>query len=221
MSKSGASQVDFWRRICYTCPEYVLGSVCVFDGRKIILASQSARRRELLKYIFEDYEIIPSGADETPPEDVPAENVPEILAVRKAVYVAKDRPHDLVIGCDTVVILDGKIFGKPADLGEAREMLFELSGRTHRVVSGVCICCEGRTMSFSQTTEVTFYPLSAADIERYITEDSPLDKAGSYGIQDRGGLFVKELSGDHYNVIGFPIARLKIELERFEKLIGG
>ena len=193
----------------------------MFDGVKIVLASQSARRKELLKYLFEDFEIIPSGADETPPEGVSAEDVPEILAVRKARDVSQNMPDCLVIGCDTVVILDGVIFGKPHDLAEAADMLSSLSGRTHRVVSGVCFCYKGRTMSFSQVTEVTFYPLSAEDIIGYIAESSPLDKAGSYGIQDRGGLFVEKISGDHYNVIGFPIARIKAELKRFEKIIGG
>lgn len=190
----------------------------MFDSVKVILASQSARRKELLKYIFDEFEIIPSGADETPPDGVEPEYIPEILAVRKATDVAKSHPDCLVIGCDTVVILDGVIFGKPHDIADAYKMLHTLSGRTHKVVSGVCICFNGRTMSFSQTTDVTFYPLSDTDIESYILESSPLDKAGSYGIQDRGGLFVKSINGDHYNVIGFPIARLKIELERFEKI---
>ena len=191
----------------------------MFDDIRIILASQSARRKELLKYIFPEYDVIPSSADETVPEGIDAENVPEILAVRKAKDVAKDNPDALVIGCDTVVISDGEIFGKPKDEAEAYLMLKALSGRTHDVVSGVCLCCRGKTMSFSQTTRVTFYPLTDADILSYISECSPLDKAGSYGIQDRGGLFVKAVEGDHYNVIGFPIARLNIELRRFEKLL--
>ena len=192
----------------------------MFDNTKVILASQSARRKELLHYIFEDFDIIPSGADETPPDGTEPESIPEILAIRKAMDVARDHPDCLVIGSDTVVILDGVIFGKPHSVEEAFGMLSALSGKTHKVVSGVCICLNGKTMSFSQTTSVTFYPLSAEDILKYINESSPLDKAGSYGIQDRGGLFVKSLDGDHYNVIGFPIARLKIELERFEKLLG-
>lgn len=191
----------------------------MFDGIKVILASQSARRRELIQYIFGDFEVIPPRADETPPEGVESEYIPEILAVRKAADVAKDHPDALVIGCDTVVILDGEIFGKPKSVEEAFSMLKRLSGRTHTVVSGVCLSLRGRSMSFTQKTNVTFYPLSDEDIMRYITESSPLDKAGSYGIQDCGGLFVKSLEGDHYNVIGFPIARLKIELERFEKLM--
>ena len=193
----------------------------MFDNVKVILASQSARRKELLKYLFEDFEIIPSGADETPPAGIEAENIPEILAVRKVTDVAKSRPDCLVIGSDTVVILDGNIFGKPHSIEDAQEMLRALSGRTHTVVSGVCMCYKGKTMSFSQHTDVTFYPLSDEEILRYIADSSPLDKAGSYGIQDRGGLFVKALSGDHYNVIGFPIARLKIELERFERMLKG
>ena len=193
----------------------------MFDDCRIILASKSPRRQELLKYLFDSFDVIPSNADETPPEGIPAESVPEVLSVRKARDVAINNSDALVIGCDTVVILDGKIFGKPHDLAEAADMLTALSGRTHKVVSGVCFCCKGRTMSFSQVTEVTFYPLSAEDIIGYIAESSPLDKAGSYGIQDRGGLFVERISGDHYNVIGFPIARIKAELKRFEKIIGG
>ena len=192
----------------------------MFDNCRVILASQSARRKELLKYIFEDYDIIPSGADETPPEGIDPEYIPEILAVKKAKYVAYEHPDALVIGCDTVVILSGKIFGKPQSVEEAAEMLRALSGNTHQVVSGVCLCFGGKTLSFSQRTDVTFYPLSDEDISKYITESSPLDKAGSYGIQDKGGLFVKSLNGDHYNVIGFPIARLKIELERFWRMLG-
>lgn len=191
----------------------------MFDGRKIILASQSARRRELMKYLFDDFEVRPSDADETAPEGVSAEEIPEILSVRKALAVAKDCPEALVIGCDTVVVLDGVIFGKPEDEAEAFLMLKTLSGRTHRVVSGVCMSCEGKTMSFSQVTEVSFYSLSDGDILKYIADCPPLDKAGSYGIQDKGGLFVREIRGDHYNVIGFPVARLKVELERFEKIL--
>ena len=193
----------------------------MFDGKKIILASQSARRRELMKYLFDSFEIIPSNADETPPEGIGAEEIPEILAVRKALDVAKDNPEALVIGCDTVVLLDGVIYGKPKDEDDAFKMLRTLSGRTHTVVSGVCFCCLKKTMSFTQKTAVSFYELSDSEIFDYIRPCPPLDKAGSYGIQDRGGLFVREINGDHYNVIGFPIARIKRELERFEKMIGG
>ena len=193
----------------------------MFENTRVILASQSARRRELMSYLFDSFEIIPSGADETPPENIPPEDIPEVLAVRKAMYVAESCPDALVIGCDTVVVLDGVIFGKPKSTDEAFLMLKALSGNTHTVVSGVCLCCRKKTMSFTQKTLVTFYPLSDEDIKAYISESSPLDKAGSYGIQDRGGLFVEKINGDHYNVIGFPIARIKIELRRFEKILEG
>lgn len=193
----------------------------MFNGKKIILASQSPRRRELLRYIFDEFEVIPSDADETPPEGVESADIPEILAVRKALDVSKAHPEALVIGCDTVVILDGKIFGKPHSKPEAIDMLKALSGRTHDVISGVCLCYGGKTLSFSQRTGVTFYPLSEEDILGYIEKCPPYDKAGSYGIQDCGGLFVKSLDGDHYNVMGFPIARLKIELERLRKMTDG
>lgn len=193
----------------------------MFEGKKIILASQSPRRRGLLKYIFDDFEVIPSDADETPPESVEAACVPEILAVRKALDVYKSHPDALVIGCDTVVILDGKIYGKPHDLPEAVSMLKTFSDRTQDVISGVCICYGGRTLSFSQRTGVTFYPLSEEEILRYLEKYPPYDRAGSYGIQDHGGLFVKALDGEHYNVMGFPIARLRIELSRLWQMTEG
>lgn len=193
----------------------------MFEGKKIILASQSPRRRGLLKYIFDDFEVIPSDADETPPEGVEAACVPEILAVRKALDVYKSHPDALVIGCDTVVILDGKIYGKPHDLPEAVSMLKTFSDRTQDVISGVCICYGGRTLSFSQRTGVTFYPLSEEEILRYLEKYPPYDRAGSYGIQDHGGLFVKALDGEHYNVMGFPIARLRIELSRLWQMTEG
>lgn len=191
----------------------------MFEGKRIILASQSPRRRELLRYIFDEFEIIPSNADETPPKDVEAACVPEILAVRKALDVYKSHPDALVIGCDTVVILDGKIYGKPHDLAEAVSMLKTFSDRTQDVVSGVCLCCGGKTLSFSQLTKVTFYPLSEEEILRYFEKYPPYDRAGAYGIQDGGGLFVKSLSGEHYNVMGFPIARLNIELSRLWNML--
>lgn len=186
----------------------------MFEGERIILASQSPRREELLRYIFDDFEIIPSNADETPPKDVEAACIPEMLAVRKAMDVCKSHPEALVIGCDTVVILDGRIYGKPHDLPEAISMLKAFSNRTQDVVSGVCLCYKGRTLSFSQRTGVTFYPLSDEEILSYLEEYPPFDRAGSYGIQDHGGLFVKSLDGEHYNVMGLPIARLKRELLR-------
>lgn len=182
---------------------------------RLVLASKSPRRSELLKYITDEFEIIPSNCDETVPEGLDVYEVPEFLSVRKALDVAKNSPDALVIGCDTVVIIDNTILGKPHDIEEAFNMLCSLSGRTHTVVSGVCLCFKGKTMSFSSRTDVTFYSLKEDDIIKYLDSGSPLDKAGSYGIQDRAALFVESISGDYYNVVGLPIARLRIEAEKF------
>lgn len=182
---------------------------------KLILASKSPRRCELLKYISDVFEVIPSSCDETVPEGLDAYEVPDFLSVRKALDVAKLNPDALVIGCDTVVIIDNTILGKPRDTEDAFNMLCSLSGRTHTVVSGVCLCLKGKTMSFSSHTDVTFYSLKEEDIIKYLESSSPLDKAGSYGIQDGAALFVESISGDYYNVVGLPIARLRLEIEKF------
>lgn len=187
---------------------------------KYVLASKSPRRAELMRYITPDFEILPADCEETIPDGIDPFEAPEFLAVQKALNVQKKRPDSLVIGCDTVVILDGEIMGKPHDMDDAFRMLRALSGRVHAVVSGVCICFKGRTLSFTQKTAVEFYPLTDEDISEYISSSSPLDKAGSYGIQDKGGLFVKSISGDHYNVIGLPLARLNQELKKIIRLFG-
>ncbi|MCD7889083.1 MAG: Maf family protein [Oscillospiraceae bacterium] len=188
---------------------------------KYILASSSPRRHELFAFITKDFEVISPDCDEVLPKETEPYSVPEILAVRKAMSVAKTHPDEMVVGCDTVVILDGVIFGKPKDEANAYDMLGTLSGRTHTVVSGVCICYKGRTLSFSQETDVEFYPLSDSEIRNYITEFKPLDKAGSYGVQDGGALFIKGIRGDYYNVMGLPIARLKREIDKLITLAGG
>lgn len=180
----------------------------------IVLASKSPRRCELMKYITEDFEILPSSCEEKLPAGIEPQEAPEFLAVQKALDVLKLRPDSLVIGCDTVVIIDDKILGKPHNEEDAFNMLTALSGRVHSVISGVCLCYKGKTLSFSQKTAVEFYPLAPDDILDYIRCCKPLDKAGSYGIQDKGCLFVKEIVGDFYNVVGFPVARLAREIEK-------
>lgn len=182
----------------------------------LILASASPRRQELLKLIVQDFSICPADIDETISEDIAAENAAEYLAVKKASAVADDPQHmyDTVIGCDTVVVLDGEIMGKPRDINHAREMLTKLSGRVHKVITGVCICSRGKRTSFSETTEVEFYPLSPKEIEDYISTGDPMDKAGAYGIQSQGCMLVKGIIGDFFNVVGLPVARLKRELDK-------
>ncbi len=183
-------------------------------GIKYLLASQSPRRAELMKYIADEFEILPSDCDETVPDGIEPEEIPELLAARKALSVSRLKKDRLVIGCDTVVIIDGVILGKPHTPDRAISMLKTLSGRTHTVVSGVCICYKGKTMSFSQKTLVSFYELSEEEIRDYVQSCKPLDKAGAYGIQDKGGLFVREISGDYYNIVGLPVARLKREIDK-------
>ena len=181
---------------------------------KYLLASQSLRRAELMKYITDEFEILPSDCDETVPDGIEPEEIPELLAARKALSVSRLKKDRLVIGCDTVVIIDGVILGKPHTPDRAISMLKTLSGRAHTVVSGVCICYKGKTMSFSQKTLVSFYELFEEEIRDYVQSCKPLDKAGAYGIQDKGGLFVREISGDYYNIVGLPVARLKREIDK-------
>lgn len=191
------------------------------ESLTIILASQSPRRRELLKYITDDFTVIKPSCDEILPNGIDIFDSAEHLAVKKALCVAEGNKDSLVIGCDTVVIIDGAVLGKPKDEAEAFLMLRALSGKTHMVVSGVCLSYKGRTLSFSQKTSVTFYELSDSEILSYISSCRPLDKAGAYGIQDKGALFVKEISGDYYNIVGFPIARLNREIKKLIELCGG
>ncbi len=182
---------------------------------KIILASASPRRQELLRYITPEFEVKPADVDETLPEGVPAEESAEFLAVRKAVYVAQLCPESVVIGSDTVVIAEGEILGKPADEADAERMLKMLSGKVHKVVTGVCIAYGKKTFSFSEATDVKFYKLTDEEIREYIATGDPMDKAGAYGIQSDGCVLVEKIDGDFFAVMGLPVARLKRALRMF------
>ena len=173
-----------------------------------ILASASPRRRELFGLISDDFRIVPSNAEETAPDGIAAENLPERLARLKAGDIAAKYPFDTVIGADTVVILDGKVLGKPENPEDAVRMLTALSGKRHKVVTGCAVCKNGACRSFSSVTEVEFYPLDDREISDYVATGEPLDKAGAYGIQGRGALFVKSINGDYFNVVGLPVAAL-------------
>lgn len=183
----------------------------------IILASASPRRKELLQLIFDQFQVIPSQAKEIIPPDVSPEEVPKILAGIKCLDIADSHRQALVIGCDTVVICEGKILGKPKNKDAAFAMLKTLSGKRHSVVTGCHITLEDSNISFHQTTEVTFYPLSDREISEYIENGEPFDKAGAYGIQGKGALFVKEIAGDYFNVVGLPVARLSREIQNLIK----
>ncbi|MBR3952152.1 MAG: septum formation inhibitor Maf [Oscillospiraceae bacterium] len=171
-----------------------------------ILASGSPRRKELLSLIIDEYEVLVSGCEEFVPEGTPAEKVPAILAEQKALAVAKLRPDDIVIGSDTVVVLNDEIFGKPKDKSHAHAMLKALSGKKHFVFTGVAVAEKGKVRSFVQKTEVEFYELSDETIEKYIATGEPMDKAGAYGIQGKGSVLVKGIVGDYFNVMGLPVA---------------
>ena len=171
-----------------------------------ILASGSPRRKELLSLIIPEYEVLVSGCEEFVPEGTPAEKVPAILAEQKALAVAKLRPDDTVIGSDTVVVLGGEIFGKPKDETHAHSMLRALSGKKHFVYTGVAVAKKGSARSFVQKTEVEFYELSDETIDNYIATGEPMDKAGAYGIQGKGSVLVKGITGDYFNVMGLPVA---------------
>lgn len=185
---------------------------------KVLLASNSPRRKELLQGIDIDFEIkVLPDIDESYPATLPVEEVAEFIAEKKASsYTNNLKEDELLITADTVVILDGAIFGKPNNKEEANAMLTALSGKAHRVISGVCLTTLEKQVSFSVTSEVLFSELSSEEIEYYIDRYSPFDKAGSYGIQEWiGYIGVEHLSGSYFNIMGLPIQRLYRELKNF------
>lgn len=179
----------------------------------IILASASPRRKELLKLMIDEFEVRPSHADESLPDNISCENAAEFLACTKAEFV-KASEGEIIIGCDTVVVFENKILGKPKSREDCRDMLSTLSGNVHFVYTGVCIIGGGKKYSFTEKTRVEFYPLSEEEIEAYIATGEPFDKAGGYGIQGRGALLVKSIQGDYFNVVGLPVSRLNRELKK-------
>ncbi len=183
---------------------------------KIILASSSPRRRELLKLITEDFESISTDVDETLPENTDPFKASEYLSLIKAKAVEYSS-ENIVIGCDTTVIIDNKILGKPNNINQCREYLEMLSGRSHKVITACSIVCGDNIRTFSEVTEVTFRTLSNEDIEWYISTGEPFDKAGGYGIQGKGSLLIERINGDYFNVVGLPVSRLNQELKMFIK----
>ena len=174
---------------------------------RFVLASASPRRKEILENAGFSFEIIVSDADENITEALSPEKTVEELARRQARAVLKDNEDAVVFGCDTVVAIDGKILGKPRDDEDAFNMLSMLSGKTHTVSTGVCICSKDKTEVFSNTTQVEFYQLSDETIRSYIASGECSDKAGSYGIQGFGNVLVKEIKGDYFSVMGLPVSQ--------------
>ncbi len=174
---------------------------------KLILASGSPRRREMMELVGYDYEIVVSDADENVPECEPARYV-EQLARRKAQAVFEKHPDCCVVGADTIVLIDGTIIGKPKDRNDAYRILRTLSGRMHTVYTGVAVLSPTGEQMFSDTTDVTFMPLADSEIWRYIDSGEPMDKAGAYGIQGLGAVLVRRVDGCYFTVIGMPLPRL-------------
>jgi septum formation protein len=181
----------------------------------LILASASPRRAELLRGMGLEIHALPSDAPEAHNEQLTAREISQVNAYRKARAIAKKFPDSLVLGADTLVYLDTQLFGKPSSLVDAEEMLARLQGRTHQVVTGVCLIFlrNHRQKIFAETTSVTFRPLTVTEIRSYLAKVNPLDKAGAYAIQEQGDIIVQEIFGSYSNVVGLPVERLRAEFE--------
>src|ERR1051326_348353 len=181
----------------------------------LILASASPRRAELLRQLTLDFKVVPSSVTEIHHDQLSVREAAQINAYRKARSVAKKYPDTLVLGADTLVCLDTTIFGKPGTLEEAYEMLERLQGRTHQVVTAICLMLlrNHRQRVFCESTSVTFRPLDAVKIRRYLTRVNPLDKAGAYAIQEEGDQIIESISGSYTNVVGLPLETLAMELQ--------
>jgi septum formation protein len=175
---------------------------------RVILASQSPRRRELLTLAGIPHEVRPADIDETHPPGEPPRDHAERLAREKAAAIAAAEPGALVIGSDTIVVVDGDVLGKPADAADAERMLARLSGRTHVVMTGVAVAWRGETRSAVEKVDVTFHRLSSREIAEYVATREPMDKAGAYGIQGYGATIVARVDGDYFAVMGLPLQRL-------------
>ena len=201
-------------------------------SRQIILASQSPRRRELLAQMGLQFEIQPACGEEIITSTIPWQVVEE-LSMRKAEEIYRknqeERPAEsiLVIGADTIVVLNGRILGKPQSQAEACEMLRSLQGQKHQVYTGVTLIwneqeagagCVKKQHTFHEETEVEFYPMTEQEIQEYVATGDCMDKAGAYGIQTQSGVYIRGICGDYNNVVGLPIARLYHELRKiFER----
>ena len=183
---------------------------------KIILASSSPRRRELLSKAEVKFDICIKSVDETVPEGMsPAEGAEHTAAV-KAMAVAFMNTEAVVIGADTIVVLDGEVLGKPKDKADAAEMLKKLSGKEHEVITGVCLAYKGKYETFHCSSKVKFYELTDDEIRHYVASGEPMDKAGAYGIQGKGMMLVESINGDYCNIVGLPVA---LTVRRIKELL--
>jgi len=186
-------------------------------NKKVILASKSPRRQELLKGLCIDFEIRTKDIDESYPNHLQEAEIPSFISEKKAAAFADDLEADeLLITSDTVVCLNGKVLEKPKSLDEGKQMLRELSGQTHTVYSAVCLLDTKKKIVFCDQTEVTFKPLDEEEIEFYINQFQPLDKAGAYGVQEWiGYIAIQNMTGSYYTVMGMPMHLLYDELKKW------
>jgi septum formation protein len=183
----------------------------------LFLASSSPRRSELLTKAGFEFTAEPAGVSETVLRGTPPMQIVEQLSARKARAVAKRHPDGTVLAADTVVVLKGRVLGKPKDEAAAKAMLKLLSGNVHQVYTGYTVIRGEKFVCGHEVTSVEFYVLSPKEIDAYVATDEPLDKAGAYGIQGRGALFVKRINGDFYNIVGLPIAKISRILAGLKK----
>lgn len=182
---------------------------------KVILASQSPRRKQLMELAEIDFTIVIADVDETNPTGMPGAEVPVHLAKKKAAAIEQQVHNAIIIAADTVVLLDDEILGKPKDEADAISILQKLSGRVHRVVTGVCMQQGDKQVSFSTVTEVHFRKLNDVQIQHYVSNYKPFDKAGAYAIQEWIGMIgIEKIDGDYYNVMGLPIGEVAIRLRK-------
>lgn len=184
---------------------------------KVILASTSPRRKELLQLLEIPFQIASANVDESFDKTLSPAEIVQTLALRKARAVAKDNKTAVVIGADTIVVLKDEILGKPSNSTEAIAMLTNLSGKTHSVYTGVALVQNDKQMTFFEKTNVLFWELTTEEINSYVKTGEPFDKAGGYGIQDVGATLVKKINGDYYNVVGLPVSKLVRQLRAFLK----
>jgi len=177
---------------------------------KLVLASKSPRRRYLLQQAGIEFSVVPSEFDENSAQQSSPDTYVKFLAESKALDIAQKYPDSWIVGADTIVLIDDTILGKPAGAEQARAMLKRLSGRTHRVLTGYCICHKNKACFFSDTvtTQVHFKELSQAEIDWYIGSGEPFDKAGAYAIQGIGTVLVERVNGSYTNVVGLPVCEV-------------
>jgi septum formation protein len=172
----------------------------------LVLASASPRRQELLRNAGIAFEMQPAHINEEPLPGESAKDCAERLAREKALAIASQRPHDVVLGADTVVTIDSQLLGKPTNAEDAARMLRQLSGRDHQVITGVCLAFNGHVSVASETTQVTVNELTEKEISDYVASGEPMDKAGAYAIQGIASRWIPRIEGDYFNVVGLPVA---------------